>query len=115
MFSVPDNHLPRRAACDRSRPVIGTSRQLETILHGLQRQILTIERTAANAACGAALAPVLKDMRAKQRALMLLLINRKLEAMKPVVDFQKWRDGHGALYLCWGGGASENHCRTERQ
>jgi hypothetical protein len=36
----------------------------------------------------------------KRRAVRLLLRNRTIEAAKPIVDFQKWRDGNGALYLC---------------
>lgn len=44
--------------------------------------------------------PALEVLWARRRALRLLLLNRKVEAAKKVVDFRRWRDGNGALYLC---------------
>jgi hypothetical protein len=80
--------------------MLGTNRQFETLLHHLDGQIAGMEGMLVHGAAGDDAAPRLEDMWQKRRALKLLLLNRKLESAKPVVDFQKWRDGNGALYLC---------------
>ena len=43
---------------------------------------------------------VLEELCARRRSLRLLILNRRVEAAKPVVDFQTWRDGNGAIHLC---------------
>ena len=80
--------------------MLGTNRQFETLLHHLDNQIAGMERMLVNGATAGTAAPQLEEMWQKRRALKLLLLNRKIEATKAIVDFQKWRDGNGALYLC---------------
>jgi hypothetical protein len=80
--------------------MLGTTRQFETLLRHLDGQIAGMERMLVSGAGAREAAPQLEDMWQKRRALKLLLLNRKIEAAKPLVDFQRWRDGNGALYLC---------------
>jgi hypothetical protein len=80
--------------------MLGTNRQFQTLLRHLDAQISGMERVLVNGASSGAAAPALEELWRKRRTLHLLLLNRKIEAARPVVDFQKWRDGNGALYLC---------------
>jgi hypothetical protein len=80
--------------------MLGTNRQFETLMRHLDGQIIGIEQLLVNGASPAAATPELDELWRKRRALRLLLLNRKIEAAKPVVDFTRWRDGNGALYLC---------------
>ena len=80
--------------------MLGTNRQFQTLLRHLDAQISGMERVLVNGASGPTAGPALEDLWRRRRTLNLLLLNRKIEAAKPVVDFQKWRDGNGALYLC---------------
>ena len=80
--------------------MLGTNRQFETLIHRLDAQIAEMEPLLVNGSSAGSAAPVLEDLWQKRRALKLLLLNRKIEASKPLVDFQKWRDGNGALYVC---------------
>jgi hypothetical protein len=80
--------------------MLGTNRQFEGLLRQLDGQINGMERALVNGGAASVAAPELEDMWQKRRALKLLLLNRKMEAARPVVDFQRWRDGNGALYLC---------------
>jgi hypothetical protein len=43
---------------------------------------------------------MLDELLKRRQMLKLLMLNRQIEASKSVVDFQKWRDGNGAIYLC---------------
>jgi hypothetical protein len=80
--------------------MLGTNRQFETLLRHLDSQIAGMERMLVNGSPAGNAAPALEDLWQKRRTLKLLLLNRKIEAAKPLVDFGKWRDGNGALYLC---------------
>jgi hypothetical protein len=83
--------------------MLGTNRQFQTLIRHLDTQIAGMERVLVNGASGGSAGPALEELWRKRRTLNLLLLNRKIEAAKPVVDFQKWRDGNGALYLCAAG------------
>lgn len=80
--------------------MLGTNRQFESLLRHMDHQITTLEGALASGEAGRNVAPALEELWAKRRALKLLLLNRKVEASKKVIDFVKWRDGNGALYLC---------------
>jgi hypothetical protein len=80
--------------------MLGTNRQFESLLRNMDHQITTFEAALATGEAGRNVAPALEDLWAKRRALKLLLLNRRVEASKSIVDFVKWRDGNGALYLC---------------
>jgi hypothetical protein len=86
----------RRRGSDSKRSALCTNRLLETILGHLDDYVSWIEQSPFDASSDA----VLDDLVQKRAGLKLLLGNRKIEADKPIVDFQKWRDGNGALYLC---------------
>jgi hypothetical protein len=83
--------------------MLGTNRQFETLLRHIDGQIVGMEQRLVNGASPGTTTPALDDMWRKRRALKLLLLNRKVEASKPVVDFTRWRDGNGALYICTAG------------
>jgi hypothetical protein len=80
--------------------MLGTNGQFQSILRQVDGQIGALERAVAHGETPGRVAPALEELWARRRALKLLLLNRKVEAAKKVVDFQRWRDGNGALYLC---------------
>lgn len=79
--------------------MLGTNRQLEALMRGLDLRIADLERAILQGTAGLS-ASVLEDLWARRRSLRLLVVNRRIEAAKPVVDFQKWRNGNGAIHLC---------------
>jgi hypothetical protein len=79
--------------------MLGTNRQFEALMLGLNLRIANMERAVLAGAAGSS-ASMLEDLWARRRSLRLLVLNRRVEAAKPVVDFQRWRDGNGALHLC---------------
>lgn len=79
--------------------MLGTNRQFEALIRSLDAQIGKLERSVLSGTAGRSGA-MLDELWARRRSLHLLIINRRVEAAKPIVDFQKWRDGNGAIYLC---------------
>jgi hypothetical protein len=79
--------------------MLGTNRQYEAALESLERQIPRIEAALLRQDSSPNLASGLADLWARRRILKLLMLNRRVEAAKRVVDFRRWRDGNGALYL----------------
>ena len=80
--------------------MLGTNDQFQSILCRIDSQIGALERAIADGDTPGRMAPALEKLWARRRALKLLLLNRKVEAARKVVDFQRWRDGNGVLYLC---------------
>jgi hypothetical protein len=80
--------------------MLGTNGQFQSILCQIDSQIGALERAVEGDETPGRMAPALEELWARRRALKLLLLNRKVEAARKVVDFQRWRDGNGALYLC---------------
>jgi hypothetical protein len=80
--------------------MVGTNGQFQSILYQVDSQIGALERAVADGDTPGRMAPALEELWARRRALKLLLLNRKVEAARKVVDFQRWRDGNGALHLC---------------
>jgi hypothetical protein len=79
--------------------MLGTNRQFEALISSLDTQIAKLEHSVLNGTAGRAGA-MLDELWTRRRSLRLLILNRRVEAAKAVVDFQKWRDGNGAIYLC---------------
>jgi hypothetical protein len=79
--------------------MLGTNRQFEALIHSLETQIAKLEHSVQLGTAGRAGA-MLEELCARRRSLRLLILNRRVEAAKPVVDFQTWRDGNGAIHLC---------------
>jgi hypothetical protein len=79
--------------------LLGTNRQFESLIRSLDTQIGKLERAVLDNTAGRS-AMLLDELWARRRSLQLLMLNRRVEAAKPVVNFQKWRDGNGAIYLC---------------
>jgi hypothetical protein len=80
--------------------MLGTNRHFESLLRGFDGQIANLERMLIHGDGAASGAPTPEDLGRRRRAVKLLILNRRVEAAKRVVDFQKWRDGNGALFLC---------------
>ena len=80
--------------------MLGTNRQFESLLRTLDQQISVMEKLLMQGRATKGVASSLEELWSHRRMLRLLLLNRRVEASKRVVDFHKWRDGNGALYLC---------------
>ena len=78
----------------------GTNGQFQSILCQIDNQIVALERAVADGEMPGRTAPALEELWARRRAVKLLLLNRQVEAARKVVDFQRWCDGNGAIYLC---------------
>jgi len=78
--------------------MLGTNGQFESLIRTLDSQIARFERAVLKG--DARVAPQLEELWARRRSLRLLLLNRRIEARKRIVDFGRWRDGNGAIYLC---------------
>jgi len=81
--------------------MLGTNCQFEALILGLDARIAKLERSILQGAAGSS-ATMIEDLWARRRSLRLLVLNRRVEAAKPLVDFQRWRDGNGAIHLCAG-------------
>jgi hypothetical protein len=79
--------------------MLGTNRQFEALMLGLDARIADLERAILAGIAGSN-AATLEELWARRRSFRLLVLNRRAEAAKPVVDFQKWCDGNGAIHLC---------------
>jgi hypothetical protein len=80
--------------------MLGSNKHFEELLRSLDAQIATMENLLGHNAPAAGLASSLEELWAQRRLIKLLMLNRRIEASKRVVDFQRWRDGNGALHLC---------------
>jgi hypothetical protein len=80
--------------------MLATNRQFQSLLWQVDSQISAMEHSAARGEAKGRVFPAIEELRGRRRALKLLLFNRKIEAAKTVVNFHRWRDGNGALYLC---------------
>jgi hypothetical protein len=79
--------------------MLGTNHELQGIRHRLVEQIGRLEFLLARGCYDpAAVAQKLGRMRHHQQTIDTTLINRRIEASKPVVDFFRWLDGNGAVY-----------------
>lgn len=83
----------------RERQVLGTNRQISTVLDVVERQIPRLEAAILFEGRRPELATNLADLWARRRLLRQFLRVREVEASKKVVDFAKWRDGNGARQL----------------
>jgi hypothetical protein len=88
-----------RAKASRERQVLGTNRQISTVLDVVERQIPRLEAAILFEGRRPELATNLADLWARRRLLRQFLRVREVEASKKVVDFAKWRDGNGARQL----------------
>jgi hypothetical protein len=80
--------------------MLGTNREFQLLLRQVDSQIAALERAVAQGEAPGRIGPALEELWAQRRALKLMLLNRKVEAAKKLVDFERWRNGNGALYLC---------------
>jgi hypothetical protein len=86
-------------AKSRERHVLGTNRQITTVLDVVERQIPRLEAAILLEGRRPELATNLADLWARRRLLRQFLRIREVEASKKIVDFAKWRDGNGARQL----------------
>jgi hypothetical protein len=79
--------------------MLGTNRELQGMRRRLVERIGRLEFDLARGCYDpAAVAQKLGRMRGHQQTIDTTLINRRIEASKPVVDFFRWLDGNGAVY-----------------
>jgi hypothetical protein len=100
-FCASVNEGKRRVLTDCAKEMavmLGTNRQFEALMLGLNVRITNMERAVLAGTAGSS-AAMLEDLWARRRSLRLLMLNRRVEAAKPIVDFQRWRDGNGARHL----------------
>ena len=79
--------------------MVGTNRQFEALLRSVNARIASLEHAVLHGAARPD-AALLGELWARRQALRLVLVNRRVEAAKPVVEFRAWRDGNGAVYDC---------------
>jgi hypothetical protein len=79
-----------------------------TKLRQLDAQVRQLELKMAITGAPAA-RPALEELRIEREVYNLILLNRKVEAARPIVNFWRWRDANGAVRMVGaepGGGRS---------
>ena len=72
-----------------------TNHYFRTRLHVLDAQLKQLERYGQDKLRAAAL----ERLHEEREVVNLVLLNRRVEAAKPVVDFRRWRSANGATQL----------------
>jgi hypothetical protein len=78
--------------------MLGTNREYESMIQDIDCKIAERERAMLSGPLVAGTAATLSDLRDTRQTIRMLLLNRRVEASKRVVDFARWKDGNGALY-----------------
>jgi hypothetical protein len=76
--------------------MIGKNAELETLLRELECEIRLHEATLLRHGRTRSTTR-LRQMRRIRRCIVELLLNRRIEASKPVVDLARWLNGNGTL------------------
>jgi hypothetical protein len=78
--------------------MIGKNEELETLLRELDCEIRLREATLLGHGRATSIATdQLHQMRSIRRCVIEILLNRRIEASKPVVDLARWLNGNGTL------------------
>src|SRR5689334_20089856 len=78
--------------------MLGRNRDYEAMIADIDRKIDERERAMLSGRLVAGAAASLSDLRETRQTIRMLLLNRRVQAAKRVVDFARWKDGDGALY-----------------
>lgn len=78
--------------------MLGTNRDYQTMVEEIDHKIADRERAMLSGRLVAGTAATLSDLRETRQTIKMLLLNRRIEASKRVVDLARWKDGNGALY-----------------
>jgi hypothetical protein len=78
--------------------MLGTNRDYESMVQDIDHKIADRERAMLSGRLVAGTAATLSDLRETRQTIKMLLLNRRIEASKRVVDLARWKDGNGALY-----------------
>jgi hypothetical protein len=78
--------------------MLATNGEFEAIARRLDQTIARLDAAMSNGVDVPSAAEWCDYLVRRRRAIDLLLINRRLEASRPVVEFARWADGNGALY-----------------
>ena len=78
--------------------MLGRNRDYEAMIADIDQKIDERERAMLSGRLVAGTAATLSDLRETRQTIKMLLLNRRIEAAKRVVDFARWKDGNGALY-----------------
>ena len=79
--------------------MLTTNRHFEAELEKLNRQFAKIEAGQLGGPKSAALSSLLADLNIRRSAVRLVLLRRRIEAAKKVVDLKTWREGGEAMQL----------------
>jgi hypothetical protein len=83
--------------------MLATNREFETVARTLDRTIAELE-VAIGHSPDVLAARWHEFLVRRRRMVELFLLNRRLEARRPVVSFVRWVEGNGALYDVTGNG-----------
>jgi hypothetical protein len=78
--------------------MIGTNRELESIRRMLDDRIAELSRCAGSASCPCWVPDLIAAFGRQRTMLAATLANRRIEAVKKVVDLGRWYNGDGALF-----------------
>jgi hypothetical protein len=78
--------------------MLGRNRDYEAMIADIDRKIEERERAMLSGRLIGGAAASLSDLRETRQTIRMLLLNRRIQAAKRVVDFARWKDGDGALY-----------------
>jgi hypothetical protein len=78
--------------------MLGRNSEYEAMIADVDQKIEERERALLSGHLVAGTAATLSDLRETRQTIRMLLLNRRIEAAKRVVDLARWKDGNGALY-----------------
>jgi hypothetical protein len=79
--------------------MLTTNRHFEAELEKLNHQFAKIEAGQLGGPKSAAVASLLADLNIRRSAVRLVLLRRRIEASKKIVDLKTWREGGDAMQL----------------
>jgi hypothetical protein len=80
-----------KGASDGEETMPNTTHRVKAEIAQIDRLIFDIEAKPQEKRL--AWSHLLEELREEREVLNLLILNRRVEAMKPVVDLRRWRDG----------------------
>jgi len=78
--------------------VLPTNAYYRTKLRRLDARVRQLE-IKMEVAGSPALLPLIEELRIEREIFNLILLNRKVESSRPVVDLRRWREANGATAL----------------
>jgi hypothetical protein len=92
----------------RETSVIGANRDLKSMQRILECRIIELKQLAGDAPARDWITDRLAVLSRQRIAVCATLVNRRIEAARPIVDLSRWFNGNGALF----GGAINRSLRN---